>query len=291
MLHRYFENGEKLDVAGLNQITVLIDRTETERTEVAINEWPVDMEGPPHLHAEKDQIFYIMSGKGKVMLGREEHIATPGNLFYVPAGLLHRTITTGKEPLRYLFFNIFLDDNKEGHASFADHIKKVKEIRKKQAETGKYDVSGADIDIQNMKKGCFFNTVYEGSVYDFGSNDTTLLLDRTETNGSEFVVVKWPACSKGALVAHQEKEQTFFILSGEGWVTIGNEKESVKPGEILFVPRNIPHTTEAGKDELIYLCLNSIVTETKDESFELMYRRIAPERFRRWKAQDDTVGE
>ena len=39
MIHRYYKEGQKLDVAGLNQITVLLDRTETELTEIALNEW------------------------------------------------------------------------------------------------------------------------------------------------------------------------------------------------------------------------------------------------------------
>ena len=61
MINRYRKDGQKLDVAGLNEITVLIDRTESELTEVALNEWRSGLEGPPHSHAEKDQIFYIVS--------------------------------------------------------------------------------------------------------------------------------------------------------------------------------------------------------------------------------------
>ena len=64
MLHRYYKDGQKLDVAGLNQITVLIDRSETELTEVGLNEWRPKLDGPPHKHDEKDQIFYISSGEG-----------------------------------------------------------------------------------------------------------------------------------------------------------------------------------------------------------------------------------
>ena len=37
MINRHFKNGQKLDVAGLNQMIVLLDRSETEMTEVALN--------------------------------------------------------------------------------------------------------------------------------------------------------------------------------------------------------------------------------------------------------------
>ncbi len=291
MIHRYYKEGEKLDVAGLNQITVLLDRTETELTEIALNEWRPGLEGPPHAHAEKDQVFYIVSGEGKIMVGEDEYSVKPGCLVYLPSGLRHQSITTSAEPLGYILYNVFNSAEKEGHATFADHINKVKEIRKRQAETGESDISGAEMATTSNKNSKFFTNVMDGKKYDFGSNSTILLLDRTETNKFEFVVVQWPPHSKGAMIAHKEKEQTFFILSGEGKVTIGDETEDVKPGDLLFVPRNVPHTTEAGDDSLEYLCINSIVTESKDGSFDEMYNRIAPGRMERWKSGSYEVGD
>jgi quercetin dioxygenase-like cupin family protein len=291
MIHRYFKHGEKLDVAGLNEITVLIDRGETELTEVALNEWRSGLEGPPHTHAEKDQVFYITGGEGTVSLGDTIHTVKKGCLVYIPAGIVHRTITTSKEPLAYILFNVFNSTEKEGHASFAEHIEKVKFIRRRQAETGDHKISEtAEVPVP-LKQGIFYHTVFAGKKYDFGSNSTILLLDRTQTNRLEFVVVQWPVGSKGALVAHKEKEQTFFVLSGVGEVTIGEETEKIRPGEIIFVPRNTPHTTAATQGELTYLCLNSLVMETADADFESMYNRIAPQRIARWKSGDPKVGE
>lgn len=291
MIHRYYKEGQKLDVAGLNQITVLIDRTETELTEVALNEWRPGLDGPPHIHAEKDQLFYIVSGEGKIVLGEETKYVKPGCLIYVPAGMVHRSITTSDEPLGYILFNVFNSVDKEGHATFAEHIDKVKAIRKEQAERGISDVLGAERTANTVKPVKFYRNIMDGKKYDFGSNFTYLLLDRNETNRLEFVVVQWPPHSKGALVAHKEKEQTFYILSGEGKVTIGKETEEVVPGDIIFVPRNVAHTTEAGNNELRYLCLNSLVVEPGDESFDKMFHRISPGRIERWKSGSDKIGE
>ena len=132
-----------MDVAGLNQIIVLLDRSETEKTEVALNIWPPSLDGPPHKHDEKEQIFYFTSGKGKVKIGSESFNVETGNLAHLPAGVVHQTIVTGDEPLCYMLFNVFITDEKEGHASFAEHIEKVKNIRKKQAESGESAVAGA----------------------------------------------------------------------------------------------------------------------------------------------------
>lgn len=291
MIHRYYKEGLKLDVAGLNQITVLIDRSESELTEVALNEWPAHLNGPPHKHDQKEQVFYIVAGEGIVTVGADNFPVKPGNLIYVPAGVVHQTITTSAEPLGYILFNIFTSEEKEGHASFAEHIEKVKQTRREQADSGQAKVAGSEQTDSANKKGKFIADVFLGKKFEFGSNDTLLQIDRSETDKFEFVVVQWPAGSKGAMVAHKEKEQTFFVLSGNGTVTIGDETEPVKFGDMIFVPRNTPHTTEAGDDTLTYLCLNSIVTETQDESFDAMYRRVAPQRIERWKSGDQSVGE
>jgi len=39
------------------------------------------------------------------------------------------------------------------------------------------------------------------------------------------------------------------------------------------------------------LCLNSIVTEEREPSFQAMYDRVAAGRIARWKSGDTTVGE
>ena len=291
MINRHFKHGQKLDVAGLNQMIVLLDRGETEMTEVALNEWRAGLDGPPHKHDEKEQIFYITSGTGQVVVGNKKFEVKSGDLIHIPVGVVHQTIARGSEALCYMLFNIFITQEKEGHASFAEHIEKVKNIRKKQAESGQALVDGAEQSPAALMPGKFIADIYNGTIFDFGSNDTILLLDRTETAKSECVVVQWPPASRGAMVAHQEKEQVYFILSGRGRVNIGEETEYVEPGNLLYVPRRVPHTTETEAEKLTYLCINALVREPKDASFEAMYHRIAPGRIERWKMSDGSVGE
>jgi len=71
-------------------------------------------------------------------------------------------------------------------------------------------------------------------------------------------------------VAHSDKEQTFYVLSGSGNVTINNETEKVFPGDVVFVPFNLPHSSEAFEETLTYLCFNTIVTEKKFATFDEM---------------------
>lgn len=258
MIHRYYKNGQKLDVAGLNQITVLIDRSETEVTEVGLNEWRPNLNGPPHKHDDKDQIFYITSGIGIVKLGNQQYKVKNGCLAYVPAGIVHQTITEGNEPLCYMLFNVFNNQSKEGHKSFADHIEKVKQVRKKQAETGKADVDNININFE-IKPSKFFSDVYSAKKIEFGFNSTILLLDKNETNKCEFTLVSWSAGNKGTMTINKDKEQTFFVLKGNGLISIGNETEEVKADDIIFVPRNTPFMVETPDVKLSYLCLNAFI--------------------------------
>jgi len=263
MICRYFEEGEKLDVAGLNIVTVLIDRSETELTEVALNEWRTGLNGPPHRHGQKEQIFFVVSGAGEITVGDETFDGNPQDLFYVPSGVTHQTNSTGEEPLRYLLFNAFTNFEKEGHASFAEHIAKVKETRRKQADTQQADVASAGEGAAQKKKGKYVKGISGGKRSDSSYGSTTLLLDRSETQRCEATVVSLSAENKQASATHEDQEQTWFVLSGAGAVTVGDETEQVKEGNVLFVPRNTQHFAEAGPEGLNYLCLATLVTEEK----------------------------
>ena len=40
----------------------------------------------------------------------------------------------------------------------------------------------------------------------------------------------------GAMVTDQEKEQTFFVLEGTGSVKVGEETQTIRAGDLVFVP-------------------------------------------------------
>ena len=291
MICRPSQQGQRLDVAGLNEITVLLDRSETQLTEVGMNTWRKGLEGPPHSHEAKEQIFYVTAGEGVVVVGKARYSVKPGSLIYVPPCAVHQTIVTGDAPLTYLLFNAFLDPSKEGHASFADHIAKVKEIRKQQAESQRSNVAGTAPGGVTDQPGKHVENIHVGRLFDFGSNTSRLVLERAEAVRAEVTLVSWPRGSRGAMVSHPEKEQTFFVLAGQGKVMVGDETSDVRVGDVVFVPWQVPHTTEAGNEELAYLCFNTHVVATKEKSFEEMYHRVAPGRMARWKSKSTAVGE
>jgi len=259
MLHKYYKDGEKLDVAGLNQINVLVDRSNTELTEVGLNEWRAGLEGPPHTHHGKEQIFYITQGEGKIVVGSNSYTVKPGELIYIPAGVEHQTISKGKKSLIYVLYNVFTDPEKEGHKSFKDHINKVKKIRRKQADSkNSLDEKITELSHE-VKSPKYISDVFKGKENDEGDKSKIILLDRNETNNFEFETVKLQEEDGVTEITFKKKEQTCFVLGGTGKVTIGNESEEIVPKDIFFIPRNVPHSIKAKKDTLLYLSLNTYI--------------------------------
>lgn len=41
---------------------------------------------------------------------------------------------------------------------------------------------------------------------------------------------------------HEQEEQLFFIISGVGEMTVGDEKQIVREGDGIYLPPRIPHT-------------------------------------------------
>ena len=251
MIHRSSRNAQKLDVAGLNEITVLIDRSETALTEVAFNSWSPGLDGPPHAHEAKEQNFLMLSGRGEIVIGADRFPAAPGDFFYLPAGVVHQSINLNKDQrLDYFLFNAFLDATKEGHASFAAHIDLVKETRRKQADTqqsGVQSPAGA-----GARRGM---RVATQSLSSF----STTLVGRTQTQKCEAVHHAVPAGMLFAFPADASKEQTFYILSGSGWFLVGDEGTDVAAGETVYMPAGRSGSIAAGPDGLKTVSFGTIV--------------------------------
>ncbi len=240
MMLRNAHSGQKLDVAGLNEITVLIDRSETERSEVAINRWHPGLDGPPHQHEHKEQIFLVLAGEGDVIVGDQKFSASVGSLFYLPAGVVHQTINRGDSPLEYFLFNAFLDAEKEGHASFAEHIAKVKHIRRRQADTQR---------AESGDNGSLSTTSSRIGLQAQVSSEKTgraVLLSPADTESCNAILIALPDHGTAQIAASTPWEQTLHVLAGSGSVRIADETASFGIGQTLFIPRGCTATLRAG---------------------------------------------
>ncbi|HWB84219.1 MAG TPA: cupin domain-containing protein [Bryobacteraceae bacterium] len=251
MICRNTSGVECLKVDELNRISVLVDRSETGLTEVGINEWKAGLVGPPHSHSSKEQVFYIVSGEGSIHLSGEPNTVRPGDLVYVPVGVLHRSVASSGTALRYLLFNAFLDYRKEGHATFADHVAKTKSVRTKQAMLDTAVVEGAEgsPDLpEAVRSSKLVHNDHSGSA---------ILLTKSETHRIEAERVTLPFRSHRDYTGTGSWEHTLYIISGAGKIGVGHDVREVSGGDTLFITAGKPFTCEGLDPELSYLRIST----------------------------------
>lgn len=247
--------GQVLDVAGLNRITVLVDRSQAALTEVGLNVWTAGIKGPPHAHDGKEQIFFVTGGTGTVTVTGEVYDVQPGDLVYGPAGAMHRTLPADDEDLAYLLFNAFEDSSKEGEASFAEHIEKAKSVRRRQADEA---IAGAEVDWERTtKQGQFVRLKLSDDSPEPGHTTIETLLDLADTHRSAAYLLRGNKPAPTKLDLGPDTETTLFVLSGDAVVAVAGERYPVATEDVLFVPvgREMVVTTES--DNLAVLCLTT----------------------------------
>ena len=64
---------------------------------------PSGESGNPHHHQNEQETWYIISGNGKLKIGKEEIKLEPDMVVVAPAGVEHQILNTGDEILKALF--------------------------------------------------------------------------------------------------------------------------------------------------------------------------------------------
>jgi mannose-6-phosphate isomerase-like protein (cupin superfamily) len=91
-------------------------------------------------------------------------------------------------------------------------------------------------------------------------NITSYLLTSEAASGARFITTSLVEMGLGgeqSLHSH-ETEQCYFILEGNGMMTVGNEAREVTSGMSIFIPSNTPHgLINTGENILRYLSAGS----------------------------------
>jgi len=105
--------------------------------------------------------------------------------------------------------------------------------------------------------------------YEFPTHINDLVMDRSEAETSEVFIVVLKPGQAPPLHKHGDTEQLFYILEGEGTLTIKEGEEEtyypVNVGDVVRVPMSLYHSIKAeGGKELRYLAIDCFV----DKHFE-----------------------
>jgi mannose-6-phosphate isomerase-like protein (cupin superfamily) len=64
----------------------------------------------PHSHDDHEEIYYIISGKGSIKIGKEVERFRDGDIIYIPEKITHSIINDGEEMVEFLAFGGIIGD-------------------------------------------------------------------------------------------------------------------------------------------------------------------------------------
>ncbi len=84
---------------GLALIHLLLEPSEPGSAYLGRGTFLPGAEAPVHLHPESEEIVYVLSGEGTMLLGDREVVVQKDMAIRIPAGVAHSFRVTGEKPL------------------------------------------------------------------------------------------------------------------------------------------------------------------------------------------------
>lgn len=171
-----------------------------------------------HAHAHAEQYYYILSGQAEVRIEGQVVPVREGSVTYFPPGVGHQIVGgAGPDWLQYLIITCPVA---EGHAP--SHVR-----------------------VANWRDAAPRMGVHGNAV-------TWLLLERLGVDDPvtdqpcllSFYYLARQAVARGKtsdMHQHDDKEQVYYVLEGEGTVVTGFEAHPVREGDAIYLPRGVPH--------------------------------------------------
>jgi oxalate decarboxylase/phosphoglucose isomerase-like protein (cupin superfamily) len=113
---------------------LVMDRSNAEMAEAFIVQIAPGKFTHRHIHDDTEQLFYVLSGKGKLVLerlGRKETFELlKTNFVHVPRNCYHQTFCEGTDSLRYLAIDCFPNGHNPNEPTWDDHARAVCNMNK-----------------------------------------------------------------------------------------------------------------------------------------------------------------
>ena len=106
MYTKKLDNAEPFECAGV-KFAMVLPRDVTGSVEVVWERLEPFQGTPEDRHQSFDQLFYILKGTGRVMVGEETEQLEPQSIVLIPQGTRHSIASTSDLGLEYLFINVW----------------------------------------------------------------------------------------------------------------------------------------------------------------------------------------
>jgi mannose-6-phosphate isomerase-like protein (cupin superfamily) len=104
---------------------LVIDRADAATSEVFVVIVEPGKATHTHTHDDLEQIFYVVEGKGMLIIGRskEEYPIEPTQVVKIPPSTRHSVRTVGTKALRYVCIDCFCPNRKNNEPTWEAHVK------------------------------------------------------------------------------------------------------------------------------------------------------------------------
>jgi len=104
--------------------------------------------------------------------------------------------------------------------------------------------------------------------YQFPTHINDIVVDRADSAFSEVFIVLVKPNEAPLYHKHDDTEQVFYILEGNGVLTVGDDRQQfdVKPGDVVRIPVSTLHSIKAGSQQTLkYVCIDCFGKKPVDE--------------------------
>jgi quercetin 2,3-dioxygenase len=215
-----------------------------------------------HSHLYQDEVFYVLEGKYIFQLGNEKQLLNVGDLIFLPRKIPHSWVQISEKGHLYYFL--------QPAGKMEEFFKRMTEMGANATEAERAQV-GIDSGIKNH--GPSLSSTDEHILTDnlsngfivrsgesrFGENTMLNNINRNDIKvsakdtGAELSIFEYHGKEKGGppLHLHYHQDEVFYVSEGGYVFQCADEKYKLGKGDMIFLPREIPHSfaqlTDVGK--------------------------------------------
>jgi quercetin dioxygenase-like cupin family protein len=214
----------------------------------------VEKVGPGlHSHLHQDEMFFVLEGEYVFQLGEERQLLQAGDLIFLPRTVPHTWVQMSDRGKMFYFL--------QPAGKMEEFFLKLTELdgkgtREQYEELGKMSgIANHGPAISATEKHVFVEKLSNGFVVRAGQgryvertvingkNPNDIKVSGKDTGG-ELSVFEYFGNEKGGppMHVHPHQDEVFYVSEGSYLFQCGDEKFTLGEGDMIFLPRAVPHT-------------------------------------------------
>jgi quercetin dioxygenase-like cupin family protein len=205
-----------------------------------------------HAHLYQDEMFYVLEGSYIFQLGEEKQLLQAGDLIFLPRNIQHTWVQVSDKGQMFYFL--------QPAGKMEEFFLKMTELNGKATESEMKQIN-IEAGMRNYgpplspsEKHIINEKLSNGFVIRSGKSrfgEKTILNGRNindikvsgKDTGSELTIFEYNGNEKGGppLHIHHSQDEIFYISQGSYLFQCAEEKYSLQKGDMIFLPRGVPH--------------------------------------------------